>query len=221
MIYFLFIFIFIYVANWGYVHYAIHNLFFKKERPKDFKDPFVQEILKKKAGLTISNIKLFPPTQFYGVMPSNPPFKPVLVLSEKAYKDFNKDEMEWLVLHEAGHYVLWHGAIGILAHIFFALFGIIVLAHVHQVAFLVAVALGILGGMLFIQFAHWRERQANLFAVKRMDNPLGMKTAAQKMLKHYATIGNERTLFARFFFVWNYYVRQQQIRDAVGKMEKE
>ena len=50
------------------------------------------------------------------------PFWPKIILSEGLYKSFNRDELEWVILHEAGHCVLWHNLQAFLIQVFILLF---------------------------------------------------------------------------------------------------
>ena len=70
-------------------------------------DKWIINTIKYKTGLVLKNIKIFHDKRPYAMMGGIYPF-PILIISEKMRKLFNKDEMEWVVLHETGHHLLWH-----------------------------------------------------------------------------------------------------------------
>src|SRR3989338_4125174 len=102
-----FILIFLIICNWFQLLRFLSIIIGPKYRTSSVDDKWIKSIVKKKTGLSLLDITIFHDQKMYGMMVGFP-FWPKMILSEGLYKSFNKDELEWVILHEAGHCVLWH-----------------------------------------------------------------------------------------------------------------
>lgn len=114
------------------------------------------------------------------------PFHPHLVLSKSLYERFNPQELEWVVLHEAGHCVGWHILKALLLQISFLFLGIFIIYY-YLSFFLTAFILAITFSSIFIYLARILEREAEAFAVRRVSNPREMIKAAQKIYTYHSS----------------------------------
>src|SRR3989339_561872 len=103
----IFIIIFLIITNWFQIYSFSKLIVGKKIKTSSIKDSWINKTVKKKTGLSLLNITLFHDKKMYGLM-AGLPFWPKMILSEGLYKNLNRDELEWVILHEAGHCVLWH-----------------------------------------------------------------------------------------------------------------
>lgn len=151
-------------------------------RPKanfvPFTDGAFLKKINKRAGLNFE-IKVQKSPLIFGYMPSIP-IKPVMVISSSAREHLTDDELEWLVLHEAGHCVLWHTVKETLVQIAVLVFGIVTVYSLKLSLLLIPVY-AILLGIIWYQLERFFELQADNFSLNRMSNPEGMITANQKM----------------------------------------
>lgn len=129
--------------------------------------------------------------------------KPYMIISKDAYEKFNKDEMQWLLFHESGHYILWHSGKMILLHLFFLFVGFIILSSISS-KILLTFLLGILFAIIYIQIVRRFEYEANYFALSKMDNPKGLSTLyAKAKVRYWKRNMNKNRLWLKLFNVWN------------------
>jgi len=102
----IFIILFLVIVNWFQI-ISFSSLFVgPKIKTSTIKDEWIKNVVKKKTGLNLFDVTLFHDKKMYGMI-AGLPFWPKMILSTGLYKSFNKDELEWVILHEAGHCVLW------------------------------------------------------------------------------------------------------------------
>lgn len=139
----------------------------------------------------------------YGMM-AGLPFWPKMILSEGIYKNLNKDELEWVVLHEAGHCVLWHNLEAFLIEMMTLGFGIYSISVTKMNIFLIPF-FTLLLSFACIQIIRWIiEYAADSYSINRVDNPKGVITAQEKFRKNpfKNPLSDEKSIF-RFLLVWN------------------
>ncbi|MDO8609660.1 MAG: M48 family metalloprotease, partial [bacterium] len=105
-----------------------------------------------------------------------------MIFSERLYKLLNKDEFEWVALHESAHYLMRHNLRFALIQITILFFGVNSVMSFPMVARYI-IPYFVLLALIYIQLVKWFEYQADLYAVKKMDNPKGLITANIKMKK--------------------------------------
>lgn len=174
----------------------------KKAVSKDLKDKVILALIEKKTGLKLTKIIILDTEKIWGLM-AGWPMKPYMIISKDAYKGFSKDEMQWLLLHEGGHYVLWHSGKMILLHVIFLITGYLVLTKLGGNMSL-GLFLGILFAVIYTQIARRFEYEANYFALSRMDNPKGLDKLYEKAKQRYGKKGmTENSFWRKLFKVWN------------------
>lgn len=181
--YFLFIIIFLGLANWGTIYYFLFNLFKPRQKLITINDEELINNAKKKTGVSIT-IKIMDIDKMIGFMISAPPFPAVMVFSSKLFNNFDKDEKEWVILHESAHYFMWHSLKFAVTQFTLLFIGLLIIQTFNQsLNYLFPSFLGLLLGLIYIRCAVFFEYQADTFAVENMDNPRGMITGNIKMRK--------------------------------------
>lgn len=113
------------------------------------------------------------------------PNAPYLILSKNLYENFNQGELEYVLLHEVGHYVLAHGIQE--AIVFFMLFivGCLILRKFSRKTVLLIILMNFIFGISLIQFGRLHEYQADHYVVSKIQNPEGMILATRKFQNFY------------------------------------
>ncbi len=159
-------------------------------------DKWILNTIKVKTGLVLRNLTIFHDQRPYAMMGGIYPF-PMLIISEKMHKAFNRDELEWVILHEAGHHLLWHNLKAIVIEIGMIVIGIR-LVSLFQLNIFLAAILSLLFSLLTVQIIRYTiEYSADKFSIKRVTNPQAVITAQAKLQKFY------KTDFYRLFLGWN------------------
>lgn len=184
--YFLFTFIFIYTFSWLPINLFLSSLGQKKSLVTIIEDKQIQQLIQDKAGMDVKTIRISESDHPFGMM-IGIPMQPQLVLSRGLYETFTPEEMEYVVLHEAGHYKLWHGVIEFIAGIILFTMGILVLRKINlpKLSIPTALVLGLVFGILMVRIGHFHELQADNYTVKKMTNPEGMIQATNKFQNYH------------------------------------
>jgi Zn-dependent protease with chaperone function len=185
MNYVIFILLFLFLSNYTQIlRFATE---FKKNQKfgKKIKDHHLMDLVKKKTGLHLDYIAIFDSDKPFGLMPGLPK-KPHMVLSKNMHETFNKNELEWVVLHEAGHCLLYHTVKIAIVEVLFVLLGIMVITYTRMFDdFLGGIFLAISLSLLFVQIVRAFEWEADHFAATRMGDLEGMVTGTDKLIKAY------------------------------------
>ncbi len=200
----LFVLIFFLIVNRYWIRSFIEGFTIGKANSRDIKDEKILRLIKDKTGLRLSKIKLLDTNKTWAMM-AGIPSMPYMVISKDAYENFTKDELQWVLLHEAGHYVLWHNVKMISLHLVFIILGLFVLTQLNIFLnpFILALLLGILSAIIYTQIARKFEYEANDFALSKMDNPTGIKNMYEKAKNRWRKKGIEKdSLYQRLFNVW-------------------
>ena len=207
--YLLFAFIFLFISNWSQI-ISFSSLFVgPKIKTSTIKDEWINNIVKKKSGLTLLDITLFHDKKMYGMM-AGLPFWPKMILSTGLYESLDKDELEWVILHEAGHCVLWHNLQSFFIEMIKLTFGIYIIKISNINLFFVPVH-AILLSIVSVHLIRWTtEYVADKYSINLVDKPKGVITAQDKFRKNYSTnlMNDEKSIF-RFLFHWNIYPSQR------------
>lgn len=205
LLYFLFTIIYLLICNFFQIKTFLSAFINHKHKITVIKDKWISEVIKKKTGLNLNRIIIFEDARPYGMMPGIP-LKPEMILSRGLYHTFNKDELEWVILHEAGHCVLWHVVKAGIIQLVFLLAGLWMISTFSQ-SFFLAFATAFLFSIICIQvIRHFVEYEADKFSIERVNNPIGVITAQDKFRKAYknSSYNSEKSLI-RFLFHWNIY----------------
>jgi Zn-dependent protease with chaperone function len=190
--YLLFIIIYLGFCNWIQIYYLLGNFIKPKHQLKTVDGKGLLFRLNKKTGLNLTIKTLSENKKAIGFMVSTPPFKPVMLFSERLYKLLSRDEFEWVALHESGHYLMWHTVKFALSQLFLGIIGILLINFLSGTSVMIIFPLVIILGTVYIQVAKVFEYQADFYSVTHMDNPRGMITGNLKMKKINKTLfGNK------------------------------
>lgn len=179
MKYLLFVILFIYLTNWQAIVAFFNGSFFSKTKSFPYKNDWLFNFLKEKTEIEFKFKKAI--SDYYTAFSLFFPLG-TIVFSSKVLEDFNKDEVEWISLHEAGHRVYIHGYKYIPISLIFIVFGIVILYH-HNNPINNFFTIAFLLTPIYQQITRLFERQADTYAVKNMTNPKGMITANEKFAK--------------------------------------
>lgn len=167
---------FIAIANWTQIIFFVLALLHPKVRKTKIKDKWMLDTVKNKAGFALKEIVAIESDKMYGGM-TGVPGSPLMMLSSKLLKTLNKDEQEYVLLHEAGHFKYHHPIILALSQILLIAIGIYLSAHGNP---LMSLFLGSVLSLVLIHIARVTEAAAENFAASHMDNPKAMLTAVSK-----------------------------------------
>jgi Zn-dependent protease with chaperone function len=170
------------VCNWIQLYYLLGNLIKPKHKLITVNGKGLLSKLKKKTGIDLVIKTMSERNKAIGFMVSMPPFKPMMIFSERLYQLLNKDEFEWVALHESAHYLKWHNLRFALVQIIVLMIGIDSLQIFSMLTRFITPYF-ILLSIVYIQLVKHFEYQADLYAIKKMDNPKGLITAMTKMRK--------------------------------------
>ena len=172
--------IFLFISNWFQIISFLSVPFRDGRRRSKLKDKWIYETVLKKTGLRLLDITIFHDKKMYGMM-AGLPFWPKMILTDSLLKNFDKDEMEWVILHESGHCVLWHNLKTFLIEISFLILGIFII-YFYKLNLLGVTLSAIIVSLLCIQVIRWLiEYQADKFSIERVDNPEGVISAQEKI----------------------------------------
>ncbi len=184
---------------WMQINLFLSSLGKTKKPLVTLKDKNISKMIFEKTNTRLDYIKISESDKPFGMM-MGIPFFPQLILSRKLHETFNKDEIEYVILHEMGHANLWHSTQELLAGIIFFIAGLVVLNRFSGViGVVIAIILGLVFGILMIQFAKFKEIEADKYSLKRLTNPKGMITATHKFHKAYVE-PSEINAIVRFLF---------------------
>ncbi len=207
----LFSVIFLTICNWFQIQHFLKLIIGPKIKTKILKDDWINSVVKKKTGLNLKDITLFKDQKMYGMMTGLGPWvMPRMILSEGLYKNLNKDELEWVILHEAGHCVLLHNLQSMIIELVFLSTGLYLITRQNINLFLIPI-LSLALSIITIQvIRRMTEYTADMYSISRVDNPHGVITAQDKFRKNYngSIFSNEKSI-VRFLFHWNIYPSQR------------
>lgn len=93
---------------------VIKGIFKPKLITTDLEDKRLFSFLRDKTGLEF-RLKIVKTPDMFGYA-AGTPLNPNIVLSTGLYESLTWDELQWVLLHEAGHTKLWHIAKNAIAH---------------------------------------------------------------------------------------------------------
>lgn len=178
----------------------------------------LKELIERKTGVIINKFLIPQYERSFGAM-FGIPGNPQLYLSKGLYERFAPEEIEYVVLHEVGHYVLKHTLIEAVALFILAIIGCFLLhGFVGFNGVAVAVILGFIFGITMVYFTRLKEYQADKYAVTRVGDPKGMITATEKFRFIYKDGNSIRKQISMLFFRGTPY--QKRIQIAKEEIEK-
>lgn len=216
---FLFILVYLVICNWFQLLSFLSIVIGPRYKTSSVDDKWIKAIVKKKTGLSLLNITIFHDQKMYGMM-AGLPFWPKMILSEGLYKSFNKDELEWVILHEAGHCVLWHNLQAFFIQIGILFFGIYTVSLFKPSLALIPLYALFLS-FVCIQVLRWGiEYVADRYSISRVTHPKRVITAQGKFRNAYVKnhFHSEKSIF-RFLLHWNIYP-SKRIEMAKKRMKR-
>jgi hypothetical protein len=210
--YWVFTGVFVYLTNWFQINTFVISLLHPRKSIKTIKDDWIISTVKQKTGLTLKRIIVFKNQQLFGMMPGIP-LRPELILSSALYKKLDRDEMEWVILHEAGHCVLWHVVKSGVVELTFLVLGLWLVSQKPIFSFI----MGVILSLLCIQVLRLFEYEADKYSIDRVANPQGVITAQEKFRQSRNPdrewLYSEQSIFRNLLF-WNIMPSQ---RIAIAK----
>lgn len=202
------------VCNWIQIYYLFGNFLKPQRKITTVDGRGLLPSIKKKTGLDVSIKLMSEKKKMIGFMISTPPFKPVMIFSQKLYEILNRDEFEWVALHESGHYLKWHNVKFVFVQFAVYIAGLYLLSALGLIT-VYAFFLGIILGFIYIQIVRKFEYQADYFAATHMDNPQGMITGNIKMKKVNKSLMAGNSILQRFIIAVS---AQDRIKIAEGEL---
>lgn len=204
--FFVFVIIYTYTTNWFQINAFVISLLKPKSSIQIINDRWIISVIKQKSGLDLQRIILLESEKLFGMMPSVPLW-PELILSSGLYKTLNRDELEWVIIHEAGHCILWHTLKSVLVEAGVLAFGLVILtAFRTDGALAISVPLGVVFSLVSIRILWHFEYEADEYAISRVDNARGVITAQERLEKARNPSMNwfyvESSIFRKLLF-WN------------------
>ena len=213
--FFIFGAVLIYTALWSQANLFLSSLGQKKSPITIIQNDDLRKLIRNKTGIDIESIKILESDKPFGMMVGIPT-KPQLILSRKLYDTFTPDEMEYVVLHEAGHYKLWHTITELTAGLILLALGILILRKVTALPLSLPMALlmGVMFGILLIRVGRLNEYQADSYSLKHMTNPQGMITATNKFRAFYEDSYPKSKVIQSLFYRGNPYDNRIKMAQA-------
>lgn len=207
--------VFIYTALWSQANLFLSSLGQKKSPVTIVQNDDLRKLIRSKTGIDIESIKILESDKPFGMMVGIPT-KPQLILSRKLYDTFTPDEIEYVVLHEAGHYKLWHTITELVAGIALLVIGTLILKRITPLPLSLptALLLGLVFGILMIRVGRLNEYQADSYSLKHMTNPQGMITATNKFRAFYEDSYPKSKIIQSLFYRGNPYDNRIKMAQA-------
>ncbi|HIH11203.1 TPA: M48 family metalloprotease [Candidatus Woesearchaeota archaeon] len=217
--YAIFILLLFYLPLWTQINLFISSLGRSQKPITVIKDERIYKLLLSKTKAQIKSIKISESALPFGMM-IGIPNRPQLILSRKLYGTFNQDEIDYVVLHEAGHYMLHHSIKELLLGLLFLVVGIFLLNNVtiFSVGVIPAFLLGIGFGILMIQIGRMKELEADKYTLARITNPEGMVTATERFRNAYKNRSSNNKLIRLLLYRGNPY--ENRIRMANEEIQR-
>jgi Zn-dependent protease with chaperone function len=183
------------------------------------KDKTLLEMVFRKTGLQLESIRISSSSKPWGMMIGLPKY-PYMIVSRALYEGFNADEVEYVILHETGHYLLGHSAKLAVLYLSFLSMGFVLMDNLTISFLWIVIAIAI--GLIQIQMSRILEYEADTFALKYMSNPQGMITATHKFQKAYARFDvirhDEDTFLGRLIYMGIPY--NERVRNAEREVNR-
>jgi Zn-dependent protease with chaperone function len=200
----IFLAVYLPLTNWFQLSAFVPLIFRKAARPRRVRDDWISDIVLRKTGLVVDAVTIFPSDRPFALMAGLPFWHPTMVISSRMYADFSRRELEWAVLHEAGHCVLWHNVQAAVLEQFVMTVGAVAIAR-YGIPLPGAAGMGVLLSILTVQTIRWGiEYAADRYAISRVFDPRGVVSAQHKLLAAYPhTLYNDPRSPVRMLIHWN------------------
>lgn len=169
------------VSQWLQITTLLSNLNKTKTVVSVVVDEALLQLIRGKTGVEIKTIRIHESSRLFGMM-LGIPTRPQLILSRNLYESFDQDELEYVVLHEAGHYKLGHMWKELLFGLVLMVLGSLVLYRYSRLidTYVLAGVLGVVFALFLIQLGRVHEYQADAYTLQQISDPNGMIQATYK-----------------------------------------
>lgn len=149
-------------------------------------DNEVSRLIHDKTGVSVKTVKISETDTPFAMM-VGVPGNPQLIISRMLYETFNPDELDYVLMHEVGHYALRHSVKELIAGIILLVIGLKMLSGIRGVSkgVLAAVLIGLFFGVAMIRLGAYNEIEADHYSVVHMTHPEGMISATEKFRQYY------------------------------------
>lgn len=192
----LFALVYGYIANWGRAKLLLGVLKKSSAPFTQFTDTAFLKKVSSKVGIPFK-ILIQKSPYLFGYMPGIP-VKPTLVISSAVVESFTKNELEWIIFHEAGHCLMWHVPKNAVAQILVVSLGVWITATCN-LSLILTLLNALIFGILWYQIERIFEREADTYALANISNPQGMITANMKMKARGKSIFYKNELLTKLF----------------------
>jgi STE24 endopeptidase len=175
-----FILIFTYITNWKRLQLLPQAILNYKKVIRNYPEDAFTKKIAEKINLDFE-IKVQKTSIINGYMPGLP-IKPVMVLTQGAIDKLTKEELEWVILHEAGHCINWHTPKDLILWIIFLTLGISLINYL-MISFFITILFSIVLAVLWIQLERRHEIEADKFALDNGADPKAMISFFEKIHK--------------------------------------
>ncbi len=205
-------------------HQSVFALFKNESARKcsDVENGLIKNIIYSKTPIKSDiTIRLCDTRDFFGLM-AGLPGKPVVYISTTGISELSDSGLEWLILHETGHYVLLHPYKWATVQVVLILIGIFILVFVYRkkqsLVVPILLILVVLVGFVSTHFDRVQEVQANQFALDRMSDSKGLQEGARALMRVYDP--KQKVSFLEAFIRSNFYIWDSTARQRMLEMNK-
>lgn len=217
MNYTVFIVLFLIIANRHVVEHLLERLWREKITNYKSDDKKILDLIYLKTGLRLPHFWVYDTHDFWGLM-AGIPGRPQMFLSTYALNNFSDDELDWLLLHESGHYVLGHTIKEAIYQSILIAVGVFALWQFNTIY--LAIALGLLLGVMGVQMGKHHEYEAEMYALSRVTNPQGMIHSGERgVRKWYKNRGIVGSLLRKLFNRWEATMHYHRIGMAKHELK--
>lgn len=175
---------FLFLAN----HHIITTTLTGLQKPKAaferVENPQLTEFIKQKTSVAVNDFFIVNSDSLFGGM-TGIPTRPVMTISKRMYETFSQGELNYVVLHETGHYVYRHTVKELVIQLVIVIAAFFVFRHlgIGNKNLVVGSSLvgGVIIGIIMVQLMRQFEWQADTFALQRLDDPQSMVEATKKL----------------------------------------
>lgn len=178
------------VSQWQLIPLLVPSLSSDQGVTTKIDDEFIRGVARDKVGVELDSITLVNSERPFAFVTVAAPGAKVFI-SRVMYEGFEREEMEYVVLHELGHLQLQHQwkevtwAVGLMM----ALYGLVLKLAPRGKRLIGVMIAGAVGGLLLIQIGRGHEYEADRYAVERLDNTSGAYGATIKLQRFYDANG--------------------------------
>lgn len=178
----IFTFFFLSITFWIQIWLFLSTLGHKKKTFQAITNTKLLTLIKERTTYSLDKIYLTPTHKLFGMMTGFQ--KPKLILSKAVYEQFNSDELEYVLLHEMGHFLLHHIIKEVIVGLLFLTIGIFLVLSL-KLSIIASLFLGLVCGIGMVRLGRLHEYEADSYSLSHMTNPQGMITATTKFQNQY------------------------------------